>query len=133
MQGTSLSIHVSGDASDAYSGPTVPAFVHNLMVHTPDSSKLTKWVDVSGVLSPDGKEVRLAIVNRNASEAFSIPILFGPDARVATTVKVYEVWSPDVRDRNGFEGEKVKTVESTIQDWQGVLEIKKHSFQGVFK
>jgi alpha-N-arabinofuranosidase len=40
------------------------------------------------------------------------------------------VWSADLRDRNGFEGEKVKSVESTLDDWQGMYEVKAHSFQG---
>ncbi|KAJ6590387.1 glycoside hydrolase family 51 protein [Mycena sp. CBHHK59/15] len=128
MQGTSLSIHV---ASEAYTGPTVPAFVQNLTTHTPDEAKPTKWIDVSGVLSDDGKEIRLAIVNRHALQPFSVPVVFGPDTAVGSEVKVYEVWSADLRDRNGFGGEKVRTVERTVEGWQGVWECKEHSFQGL--
>jgi hypothetical protein len=29
------------------------------------------------------------------------------------------------------EGEKVKSVETTVDDWQGVYEVKEHSFQGM--
>jgi alpha-N-arabinofuranosidase len=130
MQGTALSLHVTADApDDAYTGPTVPAFVARLTEHTPPAARLTKWIDASGVLSPDGTQVRVAIVNRHQTQAFSIPIVFGPDAQVAAQVSVHEVWSADFRDRNGFEGEKVRSVERAV-DWQGVYECKKHSFQG---
>lgn len=130
MQGTALSLHVTADApDDAYTGPTVPAFVARLTEHTPPAARLTKWIDASGVLSPDGTQVRVAIVNRHQTQAFSIPIVFGPDAQVAAQVSVHEVWSADLRDRNGFEGEKVRSVKRAV-DWQGVYECKKHSFQG---
>ncbi|KAJ7611881.1 glycoside hydrolase family 51 protein [Mycena polygramma] len=130
MQGTALDLHVSaGDADDAYTGPTVPAFIAQLTAHTPPAARLTKWIDASGVLSPSRTQIRLALVNRHQSRAFSVPIAFGPAARVAPTVKVHEVWSKDLRDRNGFEGEKVRSVERVVEDWQGVYECKAHSFQ----
>ncbi|KAJ7028936.1 glycoside hydrolase family 51 protein [Mycena alexandri] len=132
MQGTSLSLHVAADGpEDAYKGPTVPPFVANLTQHTPPAARLTKWIDSSGVLSPDGTQIRVALLNRHQSAAFSVPILFGPDTSVGKEVTVHEVWSADLRDRNGFEsdgGEKVKSV-VRIVDWEGVYECKEHSFQ----
>ncbi|KAJ7026640.1 glycoside hydrolase family 51 protein [Mycena alexandri] len=132
MQGTSLSLHVAADGpKDAYTGPTVPPFVANLTQHTPPAARLTKWIDSSGVLSPDGTQIRVALLNRHQSIAFSVPILFGPDTSVGKEVTVHEVWSADLRDRNGFEsngGEKVKSVVRTV-DWEGVYECKEHSFQ----
>ncbi|KAJ7881802.1 glycoside hydrolase family 51 protein [Mycena olivaceomarginata] len=131
MQGTALSLHVTSSPNDddAYTGATVPPFVAALTAHTPPAARLTKWIDASGVLSPDGKEVRVAIVNRHQTKDFSVPIEFGPAANVASNVTVHQVWSADLRDRNGFEGEKVKSVESTLDDWQGMYEVKAHSFQ----
>ncbi|KAJ7473915.1 glycoside hydrolase family 51 protein [Mycena galericulata] len=129
MQGTALSLHVSADGpEDAYTGPTVPPFVASLTAHTPPAARLTKWIDASGVLSPDGTQIRVALVNRHQSAPFTIPILFGPDAKVDGRVTVNEVWSQDLRDRNGFEGEKVRTVEQVV-DWQGTYQCKEHSFQ----
>ncbi|KAJ7921426.1 glycoside hydrolase family 51 protein [Mycena leptocephala] len=121
MQGTALSLHVT--ATRQMTPTPVPP-----SRHTPPAARLTKWIDASGVLSPDGTQVRVAIVNRHQTQAFSIPIVFGPDAQVAAQVSVHEVWSADLRDRNGFEGEKVRSVERAV-DWQGVYECKKHSFQ----
>ncbi|KAJ6494295.1 glycoside hydrolase family 51 protein [Mycena sanguinolenta] len=131
MQGTALSLHVAADAleDDTYTGPTVPPFVGHLNVHTPPAARLTKWIDASAVLSPSKTEIRLALVNRHQSRAFSVPIVFGPDAGVAPRVVVHEVWSPQLGDRNGFEGEKVKAVERTIDAWDGVYQCKEHSFQ----
>ncbi|KAK0481303.1 glycoside hydrolase family 51 protein [Armillaria novae-zelandiae] len=43
-------------------------------------------------------------------------------------MKVYEVWSPQLGDTNGFEGEKVSTVEKEV-NWEGSYVLKKHSFQ----
>lgn len=54
-----------------------------------------------------------------------VPIRFGPGAEV----EVYEVWSAELGDRNGFEEEKVRTVRRT-EAWQGTYECKEHSFQG---
>lgn len=127
MVGTALSVHVS---APVYDGPTVPTFVQALTTPTPPLLKLTKWIDVSGVLSPNGKEVRLAIINRHATEAFFVPIRFGPAAEVSRTVKVYDVWSENLGDNNGFGMTKVKTVERTVEGWQGAKwECKRHSFQ----
>ncbi|KAJ6585910.1 glycoside hydrolase family 51 protein [Mycena capillaripes] len=129
MQGISLSLHVTADAAeDAYTGPTVPPFVARLTAHTPPSARLTKWIDASAVLSPDGAQVRLAIVNRHQSQSFSVPIEFGFGVKVEGRVEVHEVWSEDLRERNGFEGEKVRSVERSLE-WEGVYECKRHSFQ----
>lgn len=127
MRGTSLSVHVS---SPTYTDLTVPSFVQHLTAHTPDSSKLTKYVDVSAVLS--GKEVRIAIVNRSDVDEFEVPILFGPGPGISAEwpeIKVYEVWSEGLRDGNSFQEEKVKTVEKAVK-FNGSYRLKKHSFQG---
>ena len=125
MRGTSLSIHVS---SPSYTGPTFPSFIQPLQKHTPASASLTKWIDASAVLSSDGKEVRVAQLNRHEKDGFSVPIKFA-FVDVGAQVVVYEVWSKDLGASNGFEGEQVRTVKREIE-WQGKLEVKKHSFQG---
>ncbi|KAJ6514620.1 glycoside hydrolase family 51 protein [Mycena vulgaris] len=129
MQGTALSLHVAAPApEDSYTGPTVPAFVARLATHAPPAARPTKWLDASAVLSPDGTQVRVALVNRHSANACTVPIAFGPDAQVGGEVEVHEVWSGALGDRNGFEGEKVKTVVRK-EAWQGVYECKAHSFQ----
>ncbi|KAF5368160.1 hypothetical protein D9615_010195 [Tricholomella constricta] len=94
MRGSSLDIHVMTPSADAvYTGPTVPTFVHYLTVHTLDSAKLTKCVDVSAVLASaaDPREIRVLIVNRSDTETFTVPLLFGPNAKVADDIsRVYE-------------------------------------------
>ncbi|KAG6917636.1 hypothetical protein DXG01_001743 [Tephrocybe rancida] len=129
MQGSSLDVFVSAPSPKSfYTGPTVPKFVQDLTAHTPDNGKLTKYVDVSAVLSADKKEVRVAIVNRSDTEAFTIPILFGPAVTVAVDFKIHEVWSDNIKDSNTFGAEKIQTV---IKDakFTGSFELKKHSFQ----
>jgi alpha-L-arabinofuranosidase len=129
MQGTSLDVHVD---SDSYDGTTVPTFVQHLEKTTPPSSKLTKYIDVSAVLSTSGQEVRVAIVNRHETAEYDLPILFGPSGKIAgDKVKVYEVWSESLKDTNGFDGETVKTVEKEVE-WEGKYPLKAHSFQGEF-
>ncbi|KAJ7097088.1 glycoside hydrolase family 51 protein [Mycena belliarum] len=129
MQGTALAVHVAApEPEDAYTGPTVPAFVARLAAHAPPSARPTKWLDASAVLAPGGAQVRVALVNRHKAAAAAVPIRFGPRAEVAPRVEVHEVWSAELGDRNGFEGEKVRTVVKTV-DWQGTYECKAHSFQ----
>ncbi|KAF9472405.1 glycoside hydrolase family 51 protein [Pholiota conissans] len=132
MRGASLSVHVTTPSPDyVYSGPTVPKFVHDLTVHTPDFSKLTKFVDVSAVLaaiSQNIREIRIAIVNRSDSLDFEVPILFGPAVSVQDEVTVHQVWHEDIRASNGFDEEKVKVSMST-ERFTGIFKLKKHSFQ----
>lgn len=132
MRGTSLAVHVTTPSpATTYVGPTVPSFIQDLTVHTPDSAKLTKYVDVSAVLaslSERKREIRVAIVNRSDTDAFSVPILFGPNADVAETITIHEVWSADLKDGNGFDGEKIKTV-TREEKFTGIYVLKKHSFQ----
>jgi alpha-L-arabinofuranosidase len=132
MRGSSLDIHVSTPSQDlVYTGPTKPDFVKDLTVHTPDSAKLTKYVDVSAVLASTagGREIRVALLNRHASEEFTVPILFGPAVTLKDGVKVYQIWHEDIKATNGFEGEKVKT-EEREETFEGSYKLKKHSFQG---
>ena len=130
MRGASLDIHVQ---SPSYQGPTVPPFIQHLTLHTPDSARLTKFVDVSAVLAcTTPAEIRVAIVNRSENDAFSAHFAFGPNTEVTSSVRVYEVWSGDLKDRNGFgkDEENVKAVEKE-EKWdgkQGYL-LKNHSFQ----
>ncbi|KAL1660115.1 glycoside hydrolase family 51 protein [Schizophyllum commune] len=129
MRGASLDVYVTNpSADDAYTGPTAPTFVQQLTATSPDSEKLTKYVDVSAVLDAQASEVRVAIVNRHAEKAYEVPIKFGADTKVASEVKVYEVWSEDLRDKNTFGEEKVKTVEKSVK-WEGKYSLKAHSFQ----
>ncbi|KAJ7343772.1 alpha-L-arabinofuranosidase C-terminus-domain-containing protein [Mycena albidolilacea] len=119
MQGTALSLRVTFN-NNKYTNPTVPAFVASLTAHTRPASRLTKWIDVSHILSPNTTQVRLAIVNRHQTRAYSVP-------KGAGKVVVHQ--SADLRDRNAFaEGEKVKSVKTAMDDWKGVHEVK-HSFQ----
>ncbi|KAF8182674.1 glycoside hydrolase family 51 protein [Pholiota molesta] len=133
MRGASLAVHVTtpSPAQHVYSGPTVPKFVHDLTVHTPDAAKLTKYVDVSAVLATTAqgtKEVRLAIVNRSETEAFDVPVRFGPEAKVKGEVVVHEVWHEDLRASNWFGEEKVRVV-TRRERFVGTVEVKRHSFQ----
>lgn len=134
MRGSSLAVHVTSPSPSAiYSGPTAPPFIHNITQHTPDSAKLTKFVDVSAVLAAReiGLEIRVAIVNRSDKDEFDVPILFGPDVQgVGETINIYEIWSPDLKDANGFNEEKVKTVHRK-EKFGGIYKLKKHSFQGI--
>ncbi|KAJ7050617.1 glycoside hydrolase family 51 protein [Mycena amicta] len=136
MQGTSLSVYVSPSSlqeEDTYSGPTEPAFVAKLAAHVPPSAKPTKWIDVSAVLSEDGKQIRIAIVNRNATRAYTVPIVFAlASSAFAQQVTIHELWNADLGARNGWAGENVKT-ETRMWDIgeEGKMEVelKKHSFQ----
>ena len=128
MRGLSIDVYVQ---SPNYDGPTVPAWIKQLDAHEEDSKKLTKYIDVSAVYDPEVKEVRVAAVNRHDSEDFSVPFVFARDVEVDGPVKVYEVWGEQLGFSNGFDGEKVKTVEKTV-DWQGQYVLKKHSFQGIY-
>lgn len=75
------------------------------------------------------KEIRVAIVNRHDAESFDVPILFGPACElVGDKIKVYEVWGESLGDSNGFDEEKVKTVEKEVE-FHGLYHLKKHSFQ----
>lgn len=131
MRGASLSVHVDNPAPAlVYTGPTVPKFVQDLSVHTPDSAKLTKFVDVSAVLASagQGKEIRIAIVNRSEDTDFKVRILFGPQANVKEDFVIHEVWHQDLKASNGFDGEKVHTVVKN-ERFTGSYELKRHSFQ----
>ncbi|KAL1714103.1 glycoside hydrolase family 51 protein [Schizophyllum commune] len=129
MRGASLDVYVTNPSpDDAYTGLTTPAFVQKLTKTSPDSEKLTKYVDVSAVVDAQASEVRVAIVNRHAEKAYEVPVKFGADTKVASEVKVYEVWSEDLRDKNTFGEEKVKTVEKSVK-WEGKYNLKAHSFQ----
>ncbi|KAH6902495.1 glycoside hydrolase family 51 protein [Coprinopsis sp. MPI-PUGE-AT-0042] len=101
MRGSSLNVHVSTPSQDlVYTGPTKPEFVKDLTLHTPSSAKLTKYVDVSAVAASTpqgGQEIRVALLNRHASEGFTVPILFGPAVSLNETVKVYEIWHEDIK------------------------------------
>ncbi|KAF5365048.1 hypothetical protein D9758_010992 [Tetrapyrgos nigripes] len=136
MQGTSLDIHV---VSPSYEGTkTVPDFISKL--EKQDQGRYTKWIDVSGILTESQDTVRLAVVNRHPSESFEVPIAFGPACTVLedAVVKVYEVWSENLKDSNyydwekGVKGEeKVLIVEKDVKpgDWNGSYMFKAHSFQ----
>ncbi|KAG5337189.1 hypothetical protein C0989_010345 [Termitomyces sp. Mn162] len=132
--GTSLDVFVSAPSpSTFYTGPTVPKFVQDLTKHTPDAAKLTKYVDVSAVLSRDGREIRVALLNRHEEESFVVPIWFAGgsgSAGVEEEVRVYEVWSENLRDGNTFGEERVRSVERVVR-FEGSYEIKRHSFQGM--
>ncbi|THU88547.1 glycoside hydrolase family 51 protein [Dendrothele bispora CBS 962.96] len=133
MRGTSIDVHVS---SPSYQGKTVPDFISKL--EKQDRGKYTKWIDVSGVLGTNNDLVRLAIVNRHPLESFTVPISFGPECALVegAPVKVYEVWSENLKDSNyrgdGEQGEeKVKIVEKELKadEWSGKYLLKAHSFQ----
>lgn len=134
MRGASLSVHVtSPNPLTVYSGPTVPSFIKDLTVHTPDFSKLTKFVDVSAVLADGGQglqEIRVAIVNRSDVESYEVPILFGPNVKgLGEKITIHEVWSENLSDGNNFEVENVKTL-TRVETLSGTYQLKKHSFQG---
>ncbi|KAL0947978.1 hypothetical protein HGRIS_010604 [Hohenbuehelia grisea] len=128
MRGTSLDVHVGTAPGSYYTEATVPAFVQHLTLHTPDHAKLTKFVDVSAVLSPDKDEVRIAIVNRNDAADYTIPIRFGPAAAIEDDIVVHEVWSPNIKDSNSFQETKVDVVRRE-EKFDGIYTLKKHSFQ----
>ncbi|KAF5346825.1 hypothetical protein D9756_010564 [Leucocoprinus leucothites] len=142
MRGSSLDVYVttpSGNPSSTiYTGPTVPKFVQDLTPHTPDSKKLTKFVDVSAVLAttpsttsggPGGREIRIAILNKHEAEEYDIPIVFGREVElVGQEIDVYEVWHENLKATNWFGEEKVKTVKRK-EKFEGVYRLKKHSFQ----
>lgn len=133
MRGLSLDLHTTTPISgnNIYTGPTVPKFIANLAVHTPDSAKNTKFVDTSAVLattSSGNQEIRVAILNKHEEEEFIVPLHFGPNVKVGEEIIVHELWHEDLKATNGFDGERVKTMTSRIP-WQGAYKMKKHSFQ----
>jgi alpha-L-arabinofuranosidase len=118
MQGTSLALHVE---SSSYTGDTVPKFIKKLH---PDGL-LTKYVDASGVLSSDGKEVRIALVNKHKRIPYDVKFRIDD---VEEEMTVHEVWDEDIKTRNGFEeGEKI-TTKTRQEKWTGTFELKRHSF-----
>lgn len=126
MRGLSLNVHVN---SPSYEGPTVPTWIKQLDKYEPEASKLTKFIDVSAVYVADAKEIRVAIVNRHDTEDFTVPFVFAREADIEGQVRVHEVWGEQLGFSNGFDSEKVKTVERMIV-WEGQYLLKKHSFQG---
>jgi alpha-N-arabinofuranosidase len=125
MQGTSLDL---GVISPSYDGVTVPAFIQKLDVHAPPDGKLTKLIDASAVLSPDGKEIRLAILNRSSTDAFDVPIRFF-DVNFEKTIEVHEVYHKDLKATNSLEVERVKTM-ARHEVFDGSYHLKAQSFQG---
>ncbi|KAF7304465.1 Glycoside hydrolase family 51 protein [Mycena chlorophos] len=99
MQGTALDVYVSSeeDDDDFYAGETEPPFIAKLAKYTPKGRKPTGWVDVSAVLSPDGSEIRIAIVNRHATKPFSVPLAFSVPSTPKPEVTIHEVYHPDLR------------------------------------
>ncbi|KAJ3560185.1 hypothetical protein NP233_g11003 [Leucocoprinus birnbaumii] len=136
MRGSSLDVYVTTPAdnkpSTIYNGPTVPKFVQDLTPDTPDSKKLTKFVDVSAVLATNGsgtREIRIAIVNKHEAEEYQVPIVLGREVNLAgQEIDVYEVWNEDLKATNWFGKETVKT-EKRKEKFTGVYRLKKHSFQ----
>lgn len=134
MRGTSLDIYVTTPPNSTaviYTGPTVPQFVQDLTPHTPDSKKLTKFIDVSAVLTTTSsgiRQVRIAIVNKHETEEYDVPIVFGRDVNVQGSFDVYEVWHDDLKVTNWFNDEKVTTVEKK-ENFTGTYHLKRHSFQ----
>ncbi|KAG6871732.1 hypothetical protein C0995_000682 [Termitomyces sp. Mi166 len=131
MQGSSIDVFVStplGSSNTFYAGPTVPKFILDLTKHTLDSRKLMRYVDVSAVLADREREVRIAMLNQHEEQGVVVPIRFGPGVQVEEEVRVYEVWSADLRDTNTFGDERVKTVERVVR-FTGSWELKRHSFQ----
>jgi alpha-N-arabinofuranosidase len=140
MRGTSLDAYVATPPSSSavYTGETVPKFIQDLSAHTPDSKKLTKWIDVSTVLSsptpefPKG-EIRIAILNKNADEEYEVSIVFPRDVNVREHVDVYEIWDEDLGAKNWFGEERVRTVKRTEmlpgEGGKVTYKLKKHSFQ----
>lgn len=126
MQGKSLDVHV--DTTHSYAGKTIPPFIQGITNHTPDLLKLTKFIDSTAVISVDGKEIRLALLNKDPAAGCEVEISFGPKVQVRSDVTVHEVWSDNLGDKNNFEGEKVKVVTREIT-FSGVYVVKKHSFQ----
>ena len=127
MRGLSLDVFVN---SPAYDGVTTPSWIAKLDKHEPDSSKLTKYVDVSAVFNVEAKEIRVAAVNRHETWDYTVQFKFSqPSELDGQKVRVYEVWGESLGLSNCFDGEKVKTVEKTV-NWAGSYTLKKHSFQG---
>lgn len=131
MRGASLDIHVQ---SLSFEGPTVPPFIQHLTLHTPESARLTKFVDARAVLSSSTSpaEIRVAIVNRSETDSYWTRFAFGPDTEVEDSVRVYEIWSNNLKDTNGFgdEEDKVKVVQKLAKlDARKEYMLKSHSFQ----
>ncbi|EJT98458.1 glycoside hydrolase family 51 protein [Dacryopinax primogenitus] len=116
MRGSSLQVSVS---SPIYTGKTRPEWIQHVCP--------PPFVDVSAVLSEDGKEVRLAVVNRHPEADQELEIHFaGVD--VGAAVRVYEVWHEEgLGVRNWFGEERVR-VEERKEQVREKLRVKKHSF-----
>lgn len=126
MRGTALDVYVAD--SPSYTGVTAPAFIQHLSAVSPPSASLTKDIDVSAVVSEDGSEIRVALLNRSNETGYTVPFVFGRTTNVEERVVVYEIWAEELTAKNGWDGEKVASQEQSIE-WKGSIEAKKHSFQ----
>ncbi|KZO99446.1 glycoside hydrolase family 51 protein [Calocera viscosa TUFC12733] len=118
MRGLSLSLSLHG--SPTYNGRTRPAWIQHVCPPA--------MLDASAVLSEDGKEVRLALVNRDPEEGQEVVCRFA-GVQVREEARVYEVWSSEgLGVRNDFGQEKVGVTQRTERVREGRLTVKKHSF-----
>ncbi|KZT57195.1 glycoside hydrolase family 51 protein [Calocera cornea HHB12733] len=119
MRGSSLALSLLG--SPTYTGPTQPKWIQHLCPPA--------LLDASAVLSEDGREIRLALVNRDAERDAEVVCAFA-GVRVREEVRVYEVWSAEgLGVQNSFDHpDKVGVVERAERVEGGKLTLKKHSF-----
>jgi len=133
MEGESLSLQLVNSPPElAYKGPTFPTFVQKLESHTHDSAKLALFIDASAVVvtgSDAKRQVRLALINKNEETEYTVPINFGPCAKVEKTITIHSVWHKSLKATNTFGAETVQTV-VTEAEFNGSIHLKSHSFQG---
>jgi alpha-N-arabinofuranosidase len=145
--GCSLDVWVDREeAENYYEGKTVPEWVGKLEKWEQNRDKKTGWLDIAAVFvrgeNEREGEIRLSIVNRHPTQAYTIPIHVGPTYSPVNTAddkfkfKIYELWSENLTDKNWFNDDKVRTEEregeiALGQSDGGVwrYEVKKHSFQ----
>ena len=122
--GTSIKVSVN---SPTFAGETLPTWISTI-------KGAPSELDVSAVLhtnSSNGKRsLRIAVVNRSETQAFTIPVrvAFEEDSLKGKEVEVHELWHEDVKARNDWGKENEVSVKTKKEEWSGRWTFREHSF-----
>ena len=122
--GTSIKVSVN---SPTFAGETLPTWISTI-------KGAPSELDVSAVLrtnSSNGKRsLRIAVVNRSETQAFTIPVrvAFEDDSLKGREVEVHELWHRDVKARNDWGKEDEVSVKTRKEEWSGKWTFREHAF-----
>ncbi|KAI0325331.1 glycoside hydrolase [Cubamyces sp. BRFM 1775] len=110
--------------SPTFAGETLPQWISSIKGQPKD-------LDASAVVYVDtqtgARTLRVAVVNRNESESYSVPVRVAFEC-VGAEVEVHELWHADVRARNGWGQEDTVSVKTRREKWEGRWQFREHSF-----